>query len=487
MDHHQVEEYTGAIPLDEQDLSISDMKSIDYFSIDLNNYDDMSDCSSVSLPSIIDGKRIFLRRQLSSEDGDEEDFVALKPEVIEPSSHFQPVYTSDDELSFVTFEEESFYTYTTINRSEHTSVHCSAHIHIQSPSASHRRGRRRTSDPSASQRKSLSLSNHSSRSSRPLRRGGRRGLSHDDSISLRRSQCASLRKALLQEQVDKIARELAEYGLDDEDELEEELEEHDDFSYKSLDFNKRAFGPSAEALLEQRQAGSKRDLLGVSGHTTDAIVHNNKYTDTSSDDHSRDMSMDMSLDESGDFSFYEEETLEGSVGSQPSEAFEIRSPSPQPMSKPPALSAAISGYTSKTMSDAHSDSSYTQSLTESVEEDDYNDLPLPVAPAAYAAPQDLADMTPKVDHRKKAWARRQQCDSKLQQLKKQMNSVYGAPLGHLPCSASDTDPLTSMDSMPRLSGYLGVSGDSGNLIEASLHGSSTMLFNASRRSSAGFF
>ncbi|KAL3934518.1 MAG: hypothetical protein SGBAC_009783 [Bacillariaceae sp.] len=482
MDHQG--KYNEVIPLDEQDLSISDMKSADYFSIDLNFQDDMSDCSSVSLPSIIGGKRIFLRRQMA-EDGDdendnsyEEECLQLKPECIEPSSHFQPVYSSDDEdMSFVTFEEESYYTYTSVdnNTSEHTSVYCSEHIHNRSPSASHRRRiRMGVSDHSASRRRNLRLSGHSaSRRSRRTRK--ELSSDHDRSNSMCRSHImveegSVLRRGLLQAQVAKIARELSGETSEDND------EDNDEFSYKSLDFGERPFGPSAEALLKQRQAGSQRNLLGTSGHTTDAIVHSS--ASVSSDD----QSMDQSMDQSGDFSFYEEETLEGSTDghTNDSEDFEIKSPSAKSTSvKMTNLAEAISGFTAHTLVDSHSESSRcTQSQTESTEEDKNNDMCPP------AEPHDLADMTPKVDLTRKAWARRRRSEvtSKLQQLKEQMNSVYGAPLGTI--SSIPTAPMSSIDSMP----YLGESFDLGAAQEGSIEiskdsmQSSSSFFNASMRS-----
>ncbi|CAJ1934609.1 unnamed protein product [Cylindrotheca closterium] len=434
MDHQVAYEYSGAIPLDEQDLSISDMKSVDYFSIDLNNHDDMSTCSSLSLPSIIDGKRIFMRRKMADDGDDENDrlsyddeWIALKPEYIAPSTHFQPIYSSDDEdeLSFVTFEEESYYSNT-----EHSKVNCSDHVHtMNEASAPHRR---RISDHSASlHRKRLQAGSNSNHSAS---RRSRRSLKNfsDHSVSKRRSH----RVSLLQEQMNILACKSADTPQD---------EENDAFSFKSLDFGTRpSFGPSAEALLKQRQAGSMRNLSGASDH---AIAQNYRDDDDDVEDDVTSEDESLSMNASDDFSFYEEETLEGSVDShvhQP-ESNEIKSCSTNNVHKPPILSPGISGYTAKTTFDSDSESSCTHSVSESVEED--LSSPNHNVGAPKATP-DMVAMTPKVDLTRKAWAKRQRNDvtSKLQQLKKQMNSVYGAPLGSM--SSIPTAPMTSSGTIP---------------------------------------
>lgn len=430
--------HNGVPPLDEQDLNLSnsDIQSMDYFSIDLDNDGgDMSTCSSVSLPSILDGKRIYYNRHQLAEIGDEEydiiyeEIELIEPQRIEPSSRFQPVYSSsDDELSFVTFEEElSFYTYTgaSINASDH-GLRSSNNSSSRSRSRSRSRSKR-------SMRKVISASDHSPVSLRKRRAGQRKN-----------NPNSAFRMGMLQDQVNKISQTNQAQTDDDhqverEEHYQLELEENDDFSYKP-------FGPCAEALLQQRQAGSKRELPGFSQHTTDAIIYANNHGGyhTTSDDCDETSSDDAS-------SFYEEESVLISLESGPKSVSRFYSELPCSSAEKKSVATSETVYSSQCRSSEDGDSidrdSSTKSLSESVE-DDFAMEAIPTCPQKSL----MVEMTPKTDLTRKAWATRQRSEvcTKLKHLEEQMNSVYGSQIGSL--TTITTAPMSSMGSMPSFRG-----------------------------------
>jgi len=434
--------HNGVPPLDEQDLNLSnsDIQSMDYFSIDLDNDgDDMSTCSSVSLPSILDGKRVYHNRHQLAENGDEEydiiyedEIEPIDPQRIEPNSRIEPVYSSsDDELSFVTFEEElSFFTYT--DASANATNHC---LRLSNNSRSRSRSKR-------CMRKVISASDHSPVSLRKRRAGQRNN-----------NPNSAFRMGMLQDQVNKISQ-MNQAQTDDDHQVEREehyqleLEENDDFSYKP-------FGPYAEALLQQRQAGSKRELPGFSQHTTDAIIYANNHgchhetsddcdETSSSDDYDETSSSDVS-------SFYEEESVLISLESGPKSVSRFYSELPCSSAEKKTVATSETAYSSQCRSSEDSDSivrdSSTKSLSESVE-DDFAMEAIPTCPQKSL----MVEMTPKTDLTRKAWATRQRSEvcTKLKHLEEQMNSVYGSQIGSL--TTITTAPMSSMGSMPSFRG-----------------------------------